>query len=267
MPNGAVLMYGASTFWLLDEKGVVHDVGGPIRKLLRRVNPMAANMGTSFVDEVKGQAHFVLPVDDSQRPNHTFIWDYNNNGWRRRNDQIVDAALAINGGQFVLIAGTHNAIRTVYVLGRRYSAWTYPAVTATYRTGWCTLDQSDLPPHLGSTWRITDLLVVGEERSSGTAAVKVYEEWALSQAVTDDLIPAAHPEHAGIPYYGTATYGVAGTNYRTHRYYHQRAPADEHTTGVFQVEVEATAAFALLGIDAYGAAVSGPTNRAPEGTA
>ena len=267
LPDGTVLLYGASTFWLIDENGVCHDVGRPLRKLLRRINTVTVRMGTSYVDEIKGQAHFFLPFDDSLRPDRTFTWDYHNKGWRRRDDQIVDAVLAINGGQFTLMAGTHNAVRTVYVWGRGYAAWSYPAVTATYRTGWCTMDGAETSPQFGSTWRITDLLVVGEERSSGTATVKVFEEWALVQAIADDTLPAAHPEHDNIPYYGAATYGAANTNYRTLRYYHQRAPADEHTTGVFQVEIQTTAVFALMGIDAYGVKVGGPTNRAPEGNA
>lgn len=266
IPDGTVIFYGASTFWLLDSKGVITDIGGGIRKRLMRVNKTTARMGVSCVDETKNQAHFCLPMDDSQRPNEVFTWDYMNQGWRRRDDRTVDSLLSINGGQYILMAGTHNAKRTVYLWGRGYTGWTYAAPTSTYQTGWCTLDDSERNPHMGATWRVTDLLVVGEERSSGTVEVKVFDEWALVQSATDDILTAAHPEHDNIPYYGTAVYGASNTNYRTLRYYHQRAPADEHTTGVFQVELKTTSEFAFLGIDAYGVLVGGPTGRAPEGS-
>jgi len=267
LPDGTVLMYGANSFWMLDTEGVVHDVGGPVRRLLRRVNTVSARLGVSWVEESKSQVHFHLPLADSTRPDRWFTWDYRFKGWRRRDDSTVDAALSINGGEFVLLAGTHNAVRTVYLWGRGYTGWTYAAATATYQTGWCTLDDSRGPPHLGATWRVTDLLVSGEERSNGTVAVKVFDEWTLVQALADDTLTAAHPEHDNIPYYGTAEYGATNTNYRILRSFHQRAPADEHTTGVFRVELETTAEFALLGIDAYGEPVAGPSGRAPEGTA
>ena len=96
------------TFWrYTPSDGNVLDIGQGLRKRLRRINTIKDRIGVSWVESDTKEVYFVLPIDDSDVPNQTFVFDYRNGGWRLRDDWIVNSALSVRKSNLVLVHGRH----------------------------------------------------------------------------------------------------------------------------------------------------------------
>ena len=110
LPNNSIIWYGTGTFWKL-QNGIVTDIGAPIRKLLSRVNETRSRYGVSWVDREYREGIFALPFDDETQNNMQFIYDYERNGWRVREDVKIDCVLNLPEERCTLIAGIQKIIR------------------------------------------------------------------------------------------------------------------------------------------------------------
>ena len=107
-PDGSVVFFGNGTFWrYTPSDGNVLDIGQGLRKRLRRINTVKARIGVSWVESDTKEVYFVLPIDDSEVPNQTFVFDYRNAGWRLRDDWVVNSALSVRKSSLVLVHGRH----------------------------------------------------------------------------------------------------------------------------------------------------------------
>lgn len=263
VPDGSVIWYGSRTFWRMDTEGKVSDIGGPIRKRLRRVNPTNAHMGVSFIDYKIGEAVFVLPLDDSNEPNAQFVFDYRVQGWRLRQDLTIHCAAVVQSAGTVLMSGSYEDKTNIYVYGRGYPGYAATNPVSTYMTGWQSF--GGVGPELHSSHRASDLIFLMEERCESSASVTTYQDWDADTAINAESITLAHPEDSGISYYAVTTtpssYGVGV--YREKRSYSNRIAIDIPSHEVFSIKLESANPMALYTIDAFGPQTALPGSRTP----
>jgi len=288
-PDGSIVWYGNGTFWKMSNDGSAVDIGAPVRRRLRKVNDEKAKFGVSWVDRRTKEMTFVLPSGVNTKPNLQFVWDYQNNGWRLRNEMKMDCVelvddLVLVGGSWrgrgptgVINAATEDPITTVWVYGRGYPGYD-PSGTldATYTTGW--MGFSAFGPEFHDTHRAAEAIFTMEERSGRIGTVKTYIDWSRDDTVSDDLeVALVHPENNSVPVFlvpggvsqettntVTAQYGI--DKYRTRRPYTHRLPIDIPSCTVFSLSLTASAIdspMALMSIDAYGPTTSLPGSRSP----
>ena len=206
LPNNSIVWFGTGTFWKLQD-GVVTDIGSGIRKLLDRVNESRSRYGVSWVDREYREGIFALPLDDSTQNNFQFVYDYERNGWRVREDVKIDCVLTLPEEKCTLVAGITKLIRTkervpepgndlpvfkerppdvydeanVYVYHRSYPSLLPFNRISTYITGWMSF--SGLGPKVHSSDRVALSVLTQHERSSGTGYVSQYLDWDLDNVV------------------------------------------------------------------------------------
>jgi len=259
--DGSTIWYGARTFWRMDQEGRVSDIGGPIRRKLRRVNTTRAEFGVSWVDKRAGEVVFALPYEDSTGNNYQFVWDWRLGGWRTRRDLTdITAALPLPGSDYILVSGTYNSITNVWVYGNGYPGYAVPYPTALYRTGWATFEKPG--PGMHGAFNAHDLIFTMVERGSGDATLRTYQDWSLDEVINTETIAKVHPENDNIPFYGTAVWDIGV--YRDRRYFHQRSAVDVPSASVVASEVEVTGPMALISVDMYGPQVAMAGGRTPQ---
>lgn len=285
VPDGSAIWYGSGTFWRYTPDGKIVDIGGPIRKKLRRINRPMARMGSSWVDRTHGEVVFVLPVEDDALPKMQFVFDYQVGGWRRKNFISVRCAEVLGvSGMVAVGGGQDNASDSVYVLDRGYKGYSASQPRAEYSTGWCFYD--DFGPNMHSVTRTADLVLTMEERNQagvleGTGGtVTTYTEWDGDNPITSETIGSSHPEDSSTPYYDSvstlsasivstsetlsdiaANYGA--NDYRDRRTFSQRIATDIPSSSVFKVSVITYDSLALANIDAYGSRLADAPTRTP----
>jgi len=217
MPNNVIVWYGTGTFWKLKD-GVVTDIGAPIRKRLSKVNESRSRYGVSWVDREYREGIFALPTEDNTQNNMQFIYDYERDGWRLREDIKIDNVLTLPEERCTLIAGIATVVKNaaiiprsaenntrlvggvhktvaynlsrlssveaeanVYVYHRSYpSYYAYDRISQ-YITGWMSF--SGLGPTIHAHDRACNAVITGHERSSGTAYVSQFKDWNLDDPV------------------------------------------------------------------------------------
>ena len=260
--DGSVVWYGGGTFWQLRGDGTVVDIGGPIRRLLARVNLNRARWGRSWVDMEAREVVFCLPVDDDFWPTMQFILDVADGGWRTRQDVEVHAACALQGERLVLLSGKYDDEPNVFVYGRGIPYYSYTQPTAQYTTGWQhPIDGMGMHAPHGTR----KVYLVTEERGYTTAEdlnLVSYQNWNLDDGMTDpQQVTGAHPDGdtttqplhfwsglAGLP---TDQEAVWGESYwRTRRSVDQVVATDTASASVSCVGVaDSSGNLALLLID------------------
>ena len=217
MPNNVIVWYGTGTFWKLKD-GVVTDIGAPIRKRLSNINESRSRYGVSWVDREYREGIFALPTEDNTQNNMQFIYDYERDGWRLREDIKIDNVLTLPEERCTLIAGIAKVVKNaaniprvakdntrlvggllqaiafavyrgpsvedeanVYVYHRSYpSYYAYDRISQ-YITGWMSF--SGLGPKIHAHDRASKAVITGHERSSGTAYVSQFKDWNLDDSV------------------------------------------------------------------------------------
>tara|TARA_R110002051_G_scaffold317685_1_gene399102 strand:+ start:86 stop:1834 length:1749 start_codon:yes stop_codon:yes gene_type:complete len=263
VPDGSVIWYGSRTFWKLTHDGTVTDIGGGLRSRLNKINYRKAQMGVSWVDRRHGEVSFVLPSDDSTRPDLHFVYDYRIGGWRLRDHMTVDAVAGIGNGDAVFISGTFDGTRTVWAANRGYPSYSVTNPTSSFISGWVSYE--DFGPNIHSSYRATELICTLEERSKGSATVLTKSDWDVDSVINLESLSLMHPENDDIPVYGNDT-GAAvydSSSYRTQRIYAHRVAIDIPSSSVFRIELSATEPIAIMGIDMYGMPISLPGGRTP----
>jgi hypothetical protein len=259
--DGSVVWYGAGTFWRMDQEGKVVDVGGPIRRKLKKVNATRAEYGVSWTDRKAGESVFALPFEDSAGNNYQFVWDWRLNGWRTRRDLTdITAALALPGSDYILVAGTYDGVVNLWVYGNGTPNYAVSYPTALYRTGWATFEKPG--PGMHGAFNAHDLILTMVERGSGMADIRTYQDWSLDDVINTESAPSAHPENDRIPFYGVAVWDV--DVYRDQRYFHQRLPIDVPSASVVASEIKITGPLALISVDMYGPQVAMAGGRTPQ---
>ena len=264
VPDGSIIWYGSGSFWRCTSDGKVEDIGGTIRKKLRKVNRPLARMGSSWVDRTYGEVIYSLPVEDEELPGMQFVYDYRLGGWRRKKSLSVRCAEIAGASGMVLVGGKRGDQESIWVLNRGYDGYSVTQPMAEYTTGWCSY--SEIGPKMHGTTRTADIVLTMEERGSGSATVKTYTEWNADTSTTSESVLCSHPEDTEIAYYGTISGSSAEYNtslYRERRPFSQRLATDIVSSSVFKVHLESDKAMAIANIDVYGANLSGPASRSP----
>ena len=275
LPDGSIVWFGGTTFWRMTNSGIVTDIGAQIRHRLSRVNSKRARHGVSWVDTEYREGVFALPMDDSLQPNVQFIYDYENLGWRIREDLVIDAALPLPEVNATLLAAVtkYSTVPSqwnfkpgdlsgnVFVYHRMYPQFPIPERTSEYVSGWQSL--SGTGPKLHSAHHATQLVLTAMERSNGDASISVYDDWDLDEAVGSPIsISSAHPEDTTVPFFGSATLDST-YNYRTQRVYGEKLGIDLASQSVHAIKVSTTEPLALYNIDVWGVFLAGAGSRTP----
>ena len=273
LPDGSIVWYGGGTFWKMVNSGEITDMGSGIRKRLQGANTRRVKLGVSWVDRQYREGIFVLPMDDSLQPNVQFVWDYQNQGWRIREDLRIDCALTLPEVDCTLLGGVtqyetafgsvsaNTDSGTVFVYHRSYPQFPVPTRQSDFITGWQSF--SGLGPKLHSAHRATQIIITAQERSENDATVSAYEDWNLDDIVGSSIpISSAHPEDTSIPFFGTATYNST-FNYRAERVYGEKVGIDIASQAVHSIKVSTTNPLALYNIDIWGPFMAGAGSRTP----
>lgn len=301
-PDGSIIWYGNGTFWLLSpgEKGFSSpvDIGLAVRKRLSKINPDKERFGSSWINKKNKEITFVLPYKDSSAPDLQFVWDYQNRGWRLRQDLLIDAVELV--GDMTLISGSwkgrvgNTGFNTGTLLSESTettptnTVWVYQKgspnydvgseLTSTYTTGW--MNFTDFGPEFHVTHHTVDSVFILEERSARKAIISTYSDWNFDDKVSSDLeIALIHPENNNIQVYdGTDDKEPEVSNgesslfssdtavYRDIRTYTHRLPVDIVSSTVFSFSLNCSAIddpMALISIDAFGPPTSLPGSRSP----
>jgi len=272
VPDGSLVWYGSGTFWKLLPGGAVTDIGSAIRKRLRSVNDNRSRLGVSWIDREFRETIFVLPMDDSNKNNMQFIWDYQAQGWRIREDIIVDAAISLPYINTTLLSGsvtvqknTYGVIQpidevSVWAYNRSYPLFVTAPRESEFHSGWFSL--SGLGPKLHSANRATQIVLTAEERSSGLATVSTFEDWNTDDIIGSPIsIGSSHPENDNIPYYGVSEYDNAV--YRDRRVYGEKVGIDISSQSVHSIKIVTLSPIALYNIDIWGPIIAGAGARTP----
>jgi len=263
VPDGSVIWYGSRTFWRLTHDGAVTDIGTPLKKRLAKINYQRAQVGVSWIDRKFGEVSFVLPSDDSARPDLHFVYDYRLGGWRIRDHMTVDAVETIGNTDVTFVSGTFHGTRTVWAANRGYPGYSVTNPTASFISGWVSYEE--FGPNLHGTYRSAELVYTLGERCSSTASVVTKSDWDPDTEINSESIKLMHPENDDIAFYGDGTgaavYDVAF--YREQRVYAHRLAIDVPSSSVFRIEVSGTEPIAIMNIDMYGAPISLPGGRTP----
>tara|TARA_B100000424_G_scaffold41837_1_gene28316 strand:- start:6816 stop:9194 length:2379 start_codon:yes stop_codon:yes gene_type:complete len=206
LPDNSLVWYGTGTFWML-RAGKIRDIGTPIRKLLSTINESASRLGASWVDIEYREAIFALPTDESVQNNLQFIYDYTNEGFRLREDVVINCVLNLPEERCTLIAGFAKVYRggvyyrfdsdfnpteterpfglydesNVYVYHRSYPLCVKQNRVSTYQTGWMSF--SGLGPRLHQSDRATQVILTQHERSDKQGYVSVYKDWNIDDSL------------------------------------------------------------------------------------
>ena len=301
-PDGSIIWYGNGTFWLLSpgEKGFSSpvDIGLAVRKRLSKINPDKERFGSSWINKKNKEITFVLPYKDSSAPDLQFVWDYQNRGWRLRQDLLIDAVELVE--DMTLISGSwkgrvgNTGFNTGTLLSESTettptnTVWVYQKgspnydvgseLTSTYTTGW--MNFTDFGPEFHVTHHTVDSVFILEERSARKAIISTYSDWNFDDKVSSDLeIALIHPENNNIQVYdGTDDKEPEVSNgesslfssdtavYRDIRTYTHRLPVDIVSSTVFSFSLNCSAIddpMALISIDAFGPPTSLPGSRSP----
>jgi len=264
-PDGSIIWYGNGTFWLLSpgEKGFSSpvDIGLAVRKRLSKINPDKERFGSSWINKKNKEITFVLPYKDSSTPDLQFVWDYQNRGWRLRQDLLIDAVELVE--DMTLISGSwkgrvgNTGFNTGTLLSESTettptnTVWVYQKgspnydvgseLTSTYTTGW--MNFTDFGPEFHVTHHTVDSVFILEERSARKAIISTYSDNGESSLFSSD----------------TAVY-------RDIRTYTHRLPVDIVSSTVFSFSLNCSAIddpMALISIDAFGPPTSLPGSRSP----
>jgi len=291
-PDGTVIWYGNETFWKLDTDGSVIDIGAALRKKLKHVNKNKERYGISWVDPKTKEMIFVLPYKDSNDPNMQFIWDYQNTGWRLRQDmrmtcvELVDDKVCVSGSWRGRVTSKDQAaVKNIYIYGRGYPNFPQgSSLDCTYTTGWCSF--SDFGPSLHDTHRVAEAVFMFEERSGRLSTLKMYSDWDADNLVGSSVpVALAHPENDDIPVYAGNVGHVSGIaltemsnvstspwsgtkqlDYRERRVYTHRVPLDIPSCNVFSLSLSSSVIdepMALISMDIFGPKTSLPGSRSP----
>tara|TARA_Y100000034_G_scaffold105955_1_gene134283 strand:+ start:490 stop:2784 length:2295 start_codon:yes stop_codon:yes gene_type:complete len=285
-PDGTIIWYGSGTFWRLGTDGSAVDIGAPLRARLKGVNKTMERFGHSWLNRTTKEMVFALPYKDSRRPDLQFIWDYQNNGWRLRQDVVVDCVEVM--GDKVLIGGSWRGIpdydkttddeplKSVWVYGNGYPNYDPGGdLYSTYTTGWMSFQ--DFGPSFHDSHHAVEAIFTLEERSGKFATVKTYADWNFDAAISNNLqLELIHPENNDVPVFAPVTTDTAQNaseslfdspeKFRTRRVYTHRVPIDISSCNTFSLSVTTSAKdspMSLISIDAFGPATSLPGGRAP----
>ena len=256
-PDGTIIWYGNRSFWRFNPKeGSVDDIGTPIKKRLRRVNASQAHMGSSVIDRRSGELIFALPMDDSNRPDVRFVWDYRVQGWRLKDGIEITCMIDIPGMDLILAAGKHAGKEDVWCLDRGYTGYQTPNPTWEYRSGWTPTGE------FHNLYNIREAILTMEERHSGTLTLESFKDWDQDTTINSETVTLAHPENNDIPYYGDALYG--SSVYRESRSYSARLALDVPSEEVVRIRVYGSDTVSLFAIHGYGPPVALPGGRTPQ---
>lgn len=264
MPDGSILWYGAGTFWLVGPGGTVMDVGGPIKRRLRKVDTAAARMGVSWVNPTHAEATFCLPIKGEDGLGMQFCWDYEAKGWRTRQD-VSRITAALRWGPVTLLAGTWAGDTTVWVYGRGYQGSGYETGPGCeWRSPWLVNSNG---PNAHARANSKELNTVFQEAGEGRTIVNIYADFNADDLTSGpDFLGNSHPDSASLVFYQStehpAVWGVS--KWRTRRYFAQRRAIDAPSAMSAMVKLTSSNALAVAAIDHYGITVARPGSRAPE---
>lgn len=253
-PDGSVVWVGNGTAWrAAPDSPIPVDIGGPIRKRLRRVNHRA-RYGVSWVDQVAGEVVFALPLDDDELNSWQFVWDYLAGGWRFRHDVAIRAATVVGG--VVILAGEYDGVDTVWAYGRGYPNYNVSFPTALYQSGWRAYGDG---PDIHAATATSQLAVVIEERCDNLATVRVYSDWNTDDVVdSDESILLRHAENDVYCYGGgvtdptfLATYDGAA-RWRSRRFAATAVAVSSGDTSVLSIAITSDRPMGLVAIDMFG---------------
>tara|TARA_Y100001973_G_scaffold104020_1_gene172748 strand:+ start:10876 stop:13281 length:2406 start_codon:yes stop_codon:yes gene_type:complete len=240
-PDGQIIWYGNGTFWALtqgERGGVgVEDIGQAIRGRLAKVNREYERFGVSWVKKTNKEIVFCLPYKDSTEPDLQFIWDYQNRGWRLRQDLKINAVEQIE--DTTIVSGSWDGRRgekgerkdlivsdfsidsdvgkilfaptnSVWIYGKGYPSYSPGSdLTSRYTTGWMSF--LDFGPDFHASQRVADSVFVMEERSAKIATVEAYADWDFDTPISKDLeISCIHPENDDVPVWNNLSVSLLG---------------------------------------------------------
>ena len=262
LPDGSVVWYGSRTFWAMTPDGNVVDIGGPIRRRLRRINPAWAHLGVAKLDRESAEAIFWLPIDDATTNNYQFIFDFRLKGWRTRADVEVAAATTLPRTDTLIVSGFYAQTTDVFAYKRGYPGSTMTPPTARYITGWTIYSDED--ESIGAFYNATQTVWTLQDKGEGTATLSVYRDWNLDEATTAlDLSTSSNEDDAIAFYADSTTPAIYGRSvWRSPRTFTQAV----HLTEVdgFQaiaVGIETDVPHVLFGAEVLVDPVAGPGQR------
>lgn len=259
-PDGSIIWYGRGTFWRYRMDTGIKDIGDPLRRKLLKVNASQAVFGQSWVNPLRAEVVFVLPVDGLPQPTMQFVWDADLQTWLGTRSDLSITAAAFCFSDLLLIGGSYGGTTTLFVYGRGYTGWTFTSPTWTLATGWRSPSEG---PDISKMHTLTDLLLVCEDRCDETATASIYTDWNGDTAETSATIEQKTPGQTDIPYYGTAVFDTAV--WRTRRPFLQRAPTGGQQAIVAMIKVVGTAPFAMFTAYSVGTPeVTGPGAQVPQ---
>ena len=268
-PDGSVVWYGSRTFWIMTPDGNVEDIGGPIRRRIRRINPVFEHLGTSGINMTYGEVIFCLPLDDSTVNNYQFIWDFRLHGWRFREDVAMVCMAAIPGTDLLLVGGSYQDDSDVYIYGRGQSQDAPTRPTATYISGWT--GYSEEGESTSTPFNTMMAAWIMQDRYEGTVDMNVYKDWNLDTPDTTLTLSLSSPEDDSIRFYAAADsparYGV--DSWRTSRIFTQTLQVETDSFTVIAIGISTDQPHVIVGAEiladrAAGVGERGP--RSPEST-
>lgn len=259
LPDGSVIWYGSRTFWVMTPEGTVLDIGGPIRRRLKRINPAWAHLGEARLSMEYGEAIFWLPIDDSTTNNYQIIFDYRLKGWRFRRDVEAVATATLPTTDILLVAGYYSQVTDLFAYGRGHPMDEYALPTIKYTTGWTVYSAED--ESLGTSFNGMMAVWTLQDRAEGTMTMNVYKDWNIDETNTELPLSASSNEDDGISFYAAATNpAVYSTDvWRTPRTFTQAIHITE--LDYFQsvaVGIETTIPHVLFGAEVLANKVAGP---------
>ena len=264
IPDGTIVWYGNGTFWRLNRDGAVEDIGGPIKRRLRKVNAAMARMGVSWLDTSRVEAVFCLPWKGQDGNRIQFCWDYEAQGWRTRED-VTAITAAHRWGPVTLVAATWATDTTVWVYGRGYQGSGYETGPGCeWRSPWLVGSQG---PNVHARSNSKEISTVFQEGAQGTTTLYVYADWNADDPTSGpDILGNSHPDSSSLVFYQStsapAVWNVS--KWRTVRYFPQRRAIDAPSASAVMLKLTSATALAVAAIDHYGITVARPGSRAPE---
>lgn len=259
-PDGTIVWYGNNTFWRMDIEGKVDDIGGPIRRRIRRINRNRSHMGTSEIDPTYAVVVFALPIDDADNNNYQFHWDWRLQGWRTAQDMSSILSLHLAWGRLLTCGGAY-PLANLYVFGRALPTCEQP--TSIYTTGW--ISPSNQDESVAAKYNSHQVMWLMVDGSYPTADMSVYTDWNDTDAVTSVPIKLATPEDDKLSFLGpsdgdTAVYGT--DVWRIPRTFEQPvAPVEVDSYSVICVSLSSANIHSIVAIEVHQNAVAGPGER------
>ena len=231
LPDGTAMWLGREGFYGYREEQVQLLSEG-ISKEVRSFNRARVVQATAAVDVRERKYRCWVPMNGSKE--NTLCWEYDGDGWTRRDD--VDAAAVCvtqDHRSYMLAAGkasadANSAISGVWLLDHQVQSFNPSPRAAMVQTSWLRAPFSD---RRGSPLSV---YLWFRETDSGTITVEVERDWRAEVIQTET--PTLHPTDDIPPFWGTTLLGASST-WKERRPYWTRVDIFVPSAEVFRLKI------------------------------